>query len=156
MGFCQKSFLIFLLILSSCRQPIPLESKNLFDIKINRIDIWFDIMPKINSTSLLHLEIDLDLKNISDTEMIIDSMDFEVILTENSSVKFKTENTSQTILKAEQSKNFYYKFFTNETQRMVGLQSRKSPIFMTLFFKLSGNSLIEKILIGEKEIQMVY
>lgn len=156
MEFYRKSILIFLIAFISCSQLNHLKSSKQISFTINKIDIWFDAMPKIESPSLLHFNIDFILKNLTDKKIEIDSLNFEVYSDKNLVSVFYPVNESQIFLNPFQVEIFNYNLSTTGSNELLKSESRKSRIYMNLFFKSSGNSFNEKFLAGEKEIQVVY
>lgn len=156
MEFYRKSILIFLITFFSCSQLNHLKDNKLISLTVNKIDIWFDAMPKIETQSLLHIYVDFILKNLTNKKIAIDSLNFEIYLDKNLITDFYQVNKSRIFLNPFQTEKFNYNLSATGSNNILKSESRKSRIYMNLFFKSSGNSFNEKILIGEEEIQVVY
>ncbi len=156
MELYRKILLIFLLALMACSRINLLESSKKFEVNLNRIDIWLDLMPKIDSPSLFHLETELSLRNLSNKKIQIDSISFQVVVNENVQLNFYDKIKSEFTLDTNASTELKYKLSLPSSKELLNYHNKKSRIFLNLFFKETGVSFSEKILLGEKEIQMVY
>lgn len=151
----RKSFLIFLLLFSSCAYLGIMEIKDI-DVEVNRVDIWFDAMPKIETPSLLHFESDLILKNLSGRTIEIDSINFQIVINENLTFSFTSDKKPKLTLNPNSSEVAQFKFSTAGSKGLIETEGEQSKIYMILYFRAEQDSFDRKILIGEKEIQIVY
>lgn len=156
MEFYRKALLILLFTLISCSIHNLSKDKEIFDIKINQLEIWFDAMPKINHPSLLHFIVDFNLKNLSNKSIKLDSLNFELYMQGKLFLRFYDKGNIDKMILPEKEENFSFKYTSKDVKNFKDLNSKKSKIYMNLFFNSGDNSFIKKIYIGESEIQMVY
>lgn len=156
MEFFRKSFLIFLFIFISCSRDNLLKNSEVIEINVKQLEIWFDAMPKINGSSHLHCVLDMDLKNLLNRKIELDSINLEVLVDEVLKIRFDTEKFSPKLISPNTSENFQLNFSSNELKDFRNLKSKKSKVFMNLIFNSNSNSFNKEFLIGETEIQVVY
>lgn len=155
MEIYRKSFLIFLLLLKSCSYFGIMEHKDI-ELEVNRIDVWFDAMPKIETPSLIHFESDVTLKNLTGKKIEIDSLTFQIFINEDLILNFSPNKKTKLILYPNSSEMMQYKFSVHGSKELIETEGQKSKIYMNLYFRIEHDSFNRKVLIGENEIQVVY
>lgn len=156
MEFHRKIFLIFILALISCSRTNFIETSEKLQVNLNRIDIWLDLMPKIDSPSLIHLETELSLRNLSNKNIQIDSISFQVDVNENIQLSFYDKRKSEFTLASSASVELKYKLSQPSLKELLNYRNKNSKIFLNLYFKETDISFYKRISLGEKEIQTVY
>ncbi|MCX8057352.1 MAG: hypothetical protein N3F03_07085 [Ignavibacteria bacterium] len=156
MEIYRAAFLIALMFMfNHCHRELT-KNDGLLDAEMKQVNLWLDAMPKVNEPSLLHFEIDLTLKNKSNKQIEIDSISFELMFDENLSFIFPKKKEPQIKIKPSMSVEFNNKFAAGEIKEIKKLSDKTAKIFINLSYKENGNYFNQKILLGEKKIEMVY
>lgn len=156
MGFSRKVILIVLIFSMFSCKSISTMNKLPFDFKVDRLELWLDLMPKIESSSRLHLEIDFKLFNLTKEKIEIDSLNFNVNINNKFSYKFYDLSNVKGILLPERFENFYIKSSIRNQFSLNQNDNHSAQVFANIYFKIRGENFAKNILIGSREIQIVY
>lgn len=152
-----RSFLILILIFFvGCFILSKKEDPKIFEIKIEQLDMWFDAMPKVDSKSLFHVNLDLELKNVSSKGVEIDSIIYELVLSNNQVLSFIDGNYSSSFfLDSGEIKNL-------KTLKHLGLirqipqNDRQVNFSVTIFFRMDSKTYSQKFFLKSQEFEIVY
>lgn len=156
MGFSGKVILIILILLVFSCKSISTMEKNPFELQVNSLELWLDLMPKIESYSRLHLEIDFKLFNLTKEKIEIDSINFEVNMDSKYIYNFYSSSNEYRMLLPERFENYFIKSSIRNPFSSSISNNHSAKISANVYFKIKGKSFSKNILIGQKEIQVVY
>ncbi len=88
-----------------------MKNSEVIEINVKQLEIWFDAMPKINGSSHLHCVLDMDLKNLLNRKIELDSINLEVLVDEVLKIRFDTEKFSPKLISPNTSEKFSTQFF---------------------------------------------
>ncbi len=144
-----------IIMILSCAKNIKNYESALF-LELKNSNLWLDLMPKFdNSPSLLHFELEYNLSNYSKEEITIDSIKYELINGDSIIFNFSQKNYNVKI--HPESKEFItIKFNVPGVPELQGSRQKIFRIFVILFYRIDHHTLNTRILVGEKELEIVY
>jgi hypothetical protein len=132
------------------------EDPKVFEIKIEQLDMWYDAMPKLDSKSMFHINLVLELKNVSSKSVKIDSIIYEFVLSDDQILSFKDGNySSKFLLKSGEIKNL--KSLEHlELKRQIPQNDRQANFSVTIFFRMDSKTYLQKFFLKSQEFEIVY
>jgi hypothetical protein len=152
-----KNFVIVSLIfLAGCCSTSKLDGSKFFEVKFNQLEMWFDAMPKIESKSKFHLILDYSLKNVSKRNLKIDSLSYELVLSNVERLIFYDERFQPIELSSDKTFQFQRLNLSSNIDGLIPKNDRKADFYLNVYFMVGDKNYFEKVLIGSQEFEIVY
>ncbi len=148
--------ILVLIFFSGCSSSSKLDKSKVFVLNVERLEMWFDAMPKVDSKSKFHLLVDYSLKNISNKVIKINSLSYELILSNDKMITFYDKSFSPINLSKGEMTQFANLNLSSEVNLQIPKIDRRADLYLNIHYESGKKKFSERVFIKSQEFEIVY